>query len=51
VIIGLIKVTTYLLDQQIKRLENDFLKDGGLREKMTRARISAQQRFEKGRSR
>ncbi|MBA3958342.1 MAG: four helix bundle protein [Parachlamydiaceae bacterium] len=41
VIIGLIRVTSYLLDQQIKRLEQDFLKDGGLRERMTRARLSS----------
>jgi len=40
VIVGLIKVTCYLLDQQIRRLERDFLKDGGLRERMTRARLS-----------
>jgi hypothetical protein len=25
----------YLLDQQLKRLEKDFLNDGGLRERMT----------------
>jgi four helix bundle suffix protein len=40
-IAGLIKVTCYLLDRQIKRLEQDFLKEGGLRERMTRARIAA----------
>jgi four helix bundle suffix protein len=40
VIIGLIKVTNYLLDQQIRRLEQDFLKHGGLRERMTRARLA-----------
>jgi four helix bundle suffix protein len=40
VIIGLIKVTNYLLDQQIRRLEQDFLKEGGLRERMTRARLA-----------
>jgi len=40
VIIGLIKVTNYLLDKQIRRLEKDFLKDGGLRERMTRARLA-----------
>ncbi|MCL4216485.1 MAG: four helix bundle suffix domain-containing protein [Candidatus Hydrogenedentes bacterium] len=39
VIIGLIKVANYLLDQQIRRLEQDFLKEGGLRERMTKARI------------
>jgi four helix bundle suffix protein len=40
VIIGLIKVTNYLLDQQIRRLEKDFLEQGGLRERMTRARLA-----------
>lgn len=40
-IAGLVKVTCYLLDRQIKRLEQDFLKEGGLRERMTRARIAA----------
>jgi len=40
-ILGLIKLTNYLLDQQIRRLEKDFLQDGGLREKMARARIEA----------
>lgn len=41
VIIGLIKLTTYLLDQQIRRLERDFLANGGLRERMSRARRAA----------
>jgi len=41
VIAGLIKVTTYLLDRQLKRLEQDFLEEGGLRERMTRARLAA----------
>ncbi|MBI2425660.1 MAG: four helix bundle protein [Candidatus Hydrogenedentes bacterium] len=41
VIIGLIKVTTYLLDQQLRKLERDFLEQGGLRERMTRARLNA----------
>ena len=39
VIAGLIKVTCYLLDQQLRRLEKDFLEHGGLRENMTRARL------------
>jgi four helix bundle suffix protein len=39
-IAGLIKVTCYLLDRQIERLEQDFLKEGGLRERMTRARLA-----------
>ena len=29
----------YLLNQQIRRLEQDFIKDGGMRERMTRARL------------
>ena len=41
VIAGLIKVTCYLLEQQLRRLEQDFLKEGGLRERMTRARLAA----------
>lgn len=40
-IAGLIKVTNYLLDQQIRRLGQDFFKEGGLRERMTRARLDA----------
>ena len=39
-IIGLIKVTNYLLDQQLTRLEKDFVEQGGLRERMTRARLN-----------
>ncbi|HWB61443.1 MAG TPA: four helix bundle suffix domain-containing protein, partial [Chthoniobacteraceae bacterium] len=36
IIICLIHQTNYLLDQQLRRLEQDFLKKGGLRERMTR---------------
>lgn len=39
IIICLIHQTNYLLDRQIRRLEQDFLKEGGLRERMSRARI------------
>ncbi len=35
----LIHQTNYLLDQQIKRLEQDFIREGGLRERMTRVRL------------
>lgn len=35
----LIHQANYLLDQQIRRLEKDFVKEGGLRERMTRARL------------
>jgi four helix bundle suffix protein len=44
VIAGLIKVTCYLLDRQLRRLERDFLNQGGLRERMTRARLAARAR-------
>lgn len=37
--ITLIKITTYLLKQQLKRLEAEFLADGGIRERMMKARI------------
>jgi four helix bundle suffix protein len=37
--IGLILVVTYLLNRQLKTLEMAFLKEGGLRERMTKARI------------
>lgn len=43
-IIGLIKVTSYLLDRQIRQLEKAFLQEGGLRERMTRARLSERAR-------
>jgi four helix bundle suffix protein len=35
----LIHQANYLLDRQICRLEQDFLKEGGIRERMTRARL------------
>jgi four helix bundle suffix protein len=47
IIICLIHQTNYLIDQQIRRLEQDFLKDGGLRERMTRARLSERDRQNK----
>ncbi len=37
--ICLIHQANYLLDQQIRHLERDFLNEGGLRERMSRARI------------
>lgn len=39
-IIGLIKVTNYLLNQQVRQLEQAFIQTGGLREAMTRTRIA-----------
>jgi four helix bundle suffix protein len=40
VIMGLIKVTSYLLHRQIEHLEKAFVEQGGLRERMTRARLA-----------
>jgi four helix bundle suffix protein len=37
--ICLIHQANYLLDQQIRRLEQDFVKEGGIRERMTKARL------------
>jgi four helix bundle suffix protein len=39
VIIGLIRVANTLLDRQIRSLERAFVQEGGLRERMTRARL------------
>jgi four helix bundle suffix protein len=42
--ICLIHQANYLLDRLKRRLERDFLKEGGLRERMTRARLEARKR-------
>ena len=42
----LIHQTNHLLDRQIRRLEQDFIEEGGLRERMTRVRL--QQRNKTG---
>jgi four helix bundle suffix protein len=42
--ICLIHQANYLLDQQIRRMEKDFLEKGGLRENMTRARLEYRKR-------
>lgn len=39
VMMGLINLVSYLLYQQIKSLEAAFIKEGGLKERMTKARI------------
>lgn len=44
ILVCLIHQTNYLLDQQIRQLEQAFLKEGGLRERMTRARVEARAR-------
>ncbi|MBX7244619.1 MAG: four helix bundle suffix domain-containing protein [Candidatus Sumerlaeaceae bacterium] len=43
-IAGIIKVTNYLLRRQIAHLEQAFLHEGGLRERMTRARLRERER-------
>ena len=48
VILGLVKVTNYLLDQQIRSLEKAFVEQGGLREAMTRARLAHRASQRKG---
>jgi len=44
ILVCLIHQTNYLLDQLLRRLERDFLAQGGLRERMTRARLAARGR-------
>ena len=39
ILICLIHQANYLLDQQLRQLEQEFLQAGGLRERMTRARL------------
>jgi four helix bundle suffix protein len=48
ILIGLIHQANNLLDQQLRRLEQDFLKEGGLRERMTRARLNARAKQQRG---
>ena len=43
VIVGLIRVASYLLNRQLLQLERVFMEEGGLRERMTRARVRARQ--------
>jgi four helix bundle suffix protein len=42
--ICLIHQANYLIDRQLRRLEQDFLKEGGLRERMMRARLDYRNR-------
>lgn len=41
ILICLIHQANYLLDQQLRQLEQEFLQAGGLHERMTRARLAA----------
>jgi four helix bundle suffix protein len=44
ILICLIHQTNYLLDQQLRQLEKAFVQEGGLRERMTRARLAERNR-------
>ena len=44
VIIGLIRVVSFLLERQIRSLEQAFIREGGLKERMTRVRLQARRR-------
>jgi four helix bundle suffix protein len=44
--ITLITITTYLLKQQIRQLETAFINEGGLRERMTKARLDKRNKKE-----
>lgn len=48
VVIGLILVTSRLLKGQIEYLERNFVQEGGLRERMTRARLRERDRATRG---
>jgi four helix bundle suffix protein len=48
ILICLIHQANYLLDQQIRRLEREFLEQGGLRERMTRARLAIRAKQSRG---
>ena len=45
-LICLIHQTNYLLDQQLRQLEQQFLKEGGFTEKLYRARQAARKRLD-----
>jgi four helix bundle suffix protein len=49
IIICLIHQTNFLLDQQIREMEQAFLADGGLRERMTQARLRERSRRSRSR--
>jgi len=40
IMVCLVHQTNYLLDQQLRQLEKAFVQEGGLRERMTRARLA-----------
>lgn len=44
VLLSLVNVTSYLLAQQLKTLEREFLNEGGLRERMSQARMNVRKK-------
>ena len=48
ILICLIRQTNYLLDHQLRALEKAFLLEGGLRERMTRARLDTRRQQHRG---
>jgi len=48
ILICLIHQANYLLDQQLRQLEQEFLQAGGLRERMSLARLAARARTQNG---
>ena len=48
VIVGLIRVTSYLLQRQMESLERAFVEQGGLRERMTKARLAERAKGQQG---
>ena len=46
ILICIIYQTSYLLDQQLRALEKAFLTEGGLRERMTRARLDVRRQHQ-----
>lgn len=48
IVICLIHQANYLIDQQLRRLEKDFLKHGGLRERMRHARVASRNKSRNG---
>ena len=48
IIVCVIHQTNYLLDQQIRQLERAFVTEGGMRERMTRARLQERSRQNRG---
>jgi len=45
VMISLINITSFLLGKQIKTLEQEFLQEGGLRERMAQARVEVRKKI------